>query len=276
MSMWSTFSEYVSHNNQSIFILQYCYGIIHSVDKIDTTMDLTKKLIKLGLTEKEASLYLTGLHIGPATILELSKHAQIKRGTVYEIMTPLISLGFFTKTLKNKKILFTPSDPNILKVIHNEREELLQSVFPLLRQMTNPLTRKPQVYFYDNIEDIRRVHYTYLDQQKGEIIGIEDEDLAVLFGTETIDGYIKKRKKMGIKARSIMKYSAKEWVERGEEDYRTTKLLPKNKKFGISIEIYDEAIIITSLKKEILCLAIESKLVADALRTMFDIMWDGI
>ena len=65
-------------------------------------MDLTKKLIKLGLTEKEASLYLTGLSIGPATILDLSRKSSIKRGTVYEIIMRLVSLGFFTKTIKNR------------------------------------------------------------------------------------------------------------------------------------------------------------------------------
>jgi sugar-specific transcriptional regulator TrmB len=250
--------------------------MIKSVIFIDKTMDVTKKLIKLGLSEKEASLYLAGLSIGPATILQLSRHAQLKRGTVYEIITNLVSLGFFTKTLKNKKIRYVPSDPNILKVIQNEREGLLESIFPLLRQMSNPLTQKPQVYFFDDIEDIKKIHTNYLKVQKGEMFGLEDSRLAALFGKEWITDYIKRRKKLGIRARSIMEHSAHEWVERGEEDYRTTKLLPKDRKFEISIEIFDEAIVLTSLKNEILCIAIENKLVADAMRTMFEIMWDGI
>lgn len=239
-------------------------------------MDITKKLMKLGLTEKEASLYLTGLNVGPSTILNLSKKSGIKRGTVYEIMTTLVSLGLFTKTIKNKKILFITSDPNILKVIQNERDSLLDSIFPLLREMSNPLTRKPQVYFFDNLEDIKKIHTTYLKAQKYEMFGLEDSRLADLFGREWISDYIKKRKKMGIKASSIMEYSAHEWVEKGELDLRITKLLPKGRNFEISIEIFDEAVILTSLKNEVLCLAIENKLVADALRTMFKIMWEGI
>ncbi len=239
-------------------------------------MDLSEKLTKLGLTEKEATLYLSGLNIGPATILQLSRHAQLKRGTVYEIITNLVSLGFFTKTIKNKKVVYLPSDPNILKVIQNEREGLLESIFPLLRQMSNPLTRKPQVYFFDDLEEIKKIHTSYLKAQKCEMFGLEDSRLADLFGKEWIASYIAKRKKLGIRARSIMEHSAHEWVERGPEDARTTKLLPKGRKFEISIEIFDEAIVLTSLKNEVLCIAIENKLVADAMRTMFEIMWDGI
>lgn len=239
-------------------------------------MDLTNKLIKLGLSEKEASLYLTGLSIGPATILDLSRKSSIKRGTVYEIITNLVSLGFFTKTIKNKKVLFTPSDPNILKVIQNEREGLLESIFPLLRGMSNPLTRKPQVYFFDDLEDIKKIHMTFLKTQKKEMFGLEGSELARLFGKEWISVFVKKRKSMGIWSRSIMDYKAGEWVKKAEEDFRITKLLPKGNSFEISIEIFDEAIILTSLKNEVLCLAIENKLVADALRTMFLIMWEGI
>lgn len=239
-------------------------------------MDLVKKLMKLGLTEKEASLYMTGLSIGPSTVLDLSRRSAIKRGTVYEIMTKLVSLGFFTKTIKNKRVLFTPNDPNILKVIQNEREGILESIFPLLRQMSNPLTRKPQVYFFDDLEDIKKIHLAYLKTSKKEILGLEGNKLAELFGEKWIADYIKKRKSFGLHSRSIMEHSGTAWVEKGKEECRVTKLLPRGKKFEITIEIYDEAIIVTSLKNEILCLAIENKLVADAVRTMFDIMWDGI
>lgn len=239
-------------------------------------MDIAKKLMKLGLTEKEASLYLTGLGVGPSTILDLSKKSGIKRGTVYEIITSLVSLGFFTKTLKNKKVLYLASDPNILKIIQNEREGLLESIFPILRGMSNPLMRKPQIYFFDDLEDIRKIHLTYLKAQKKEILGLEGGESASLFGEEWIREYIKKRKKLGIVARSIMDHSSTNWVEKNKDDHRVTKLLPKGKKFEIAIEIYDESILLTSLKNEVLCLAIENKLVADAMRTMFEIMWEGI
>jgi sugar-specific transcriptional regulator TrmB len=63
-------------------------------------MQIVRELTKLGLSEKEAKVYIAGLELGKATILELSKKAEVKRGTCYEIVMNLSNLGLFKKTLK--------------------------------------------------------------------------------------------------------------------------------------------------------------------------------
>jgi len=45
---------------------------------------LEQELKNLGLSEKEAIIYLASLEIGPSTIQEISKRAQIKRSSNLE------------------------------------------------------------------------------------------------------------------------------------------------------------------------------------------------
>lgn len=55
--------------------------------------NLEKTLEKIGLNEKEASLYLATLNLGEAPMSRLSKEAGLKRTTAYQIFRGLEKRG---------------------------------------------------------------------------------------------------------------------------------------------------------------------------------------
>ena len=54
---------------------------------------LEKELEKIGLTEKEAAVYLALLKLGPTTALKIARETGIKRPTVYTTLDALKGRG---------------------------------------------------------------------------------------------------------------------------------------------------------------------------------------
>src|SRR5437899_393424 len=98
-----------------------------------------KELQDLGLSEKEASIYLAALEIGRATADQLAKHAKIKRPTTYVQLESLMKKGLMSTYEEDKKTYFAPESPELLKrFLQKQKEELnskeseLDSLLPLL------------------------------------------------------------------------------------------------------------------------------------------------
>ena len=68
-------------------------------------MDLSKKLIKLGFTQKQALVYLACLQLGVATVLQIAQFAGLKRPIVYLILDDLEEKGLVSKVKEAKKVM---------------------------------------------------------------------------------------------------------------------------------------------------------------------------
>ena len=60
-------------------------------------MEITEDLKTLGLNQKEASIFLASLELGPATISDIARRSNIKRTTVYNLIEPLLQKNLVSK-----------------------------------------------------------------------------------------------------------------------------------------------------------------------------------
>lgn len=123
---------------------------------------LEQDLRNLGLSEKEAIIYLASLELGASTIQELSKKAQIKRSSTYDLISFLIERGLMGDFIKGKKKLFIAEPPErlaslirIQKKELEEKERGLQRIIPELNNLIDISKRKTKVRFYEGKEGIR-------------------------------------------------------------------------------------------------------------------------
>src|SRR4051812_35603168 len=100
---------------------------------------MLKELQDLGLSEKEARVYLAALEIGQATADQLAKQANIKRPTTYVQLESLMKMGLMSTYEEGKKTYFTPESPDTLKKIFESkkrefeaREQDLTAILPEL------------------------------------------------------------------------------------------------------------------------------------------------
>ncbi len=126
-------------------------------------MLLEQYLQNIGLDDKEAKLYLAGLQLGPASIQDLAKAANIKRTTIYEIVETLISKNLFTVTQKGKRKLFVAQEPDNLLLFLKQRENILEQIMPDLESLKNSTATRPAIRIYEGVEGVKQV---YLDMLK--------------------------------------------------------------------------------------------------------------
>ena len=86
-------------------------------------MSLAKQLEQLGLTEKEAKIYVALLEVGEATAQQLATKSGINRATTYVTLENLLKRGLASNITKKKKTYFIIESPQqILDFLDKEKE----------------------------------------------------------------------------------------------------------------------------------------------------------
>lgn len=121
-------------------------------------------LEKLGLSNKEARLYLSLLELGPAVVSDIAKKAHMNRSTAYVVLGFLIKRGFVSISDIKSVRLYTPTSPEHLVRLakesadkHNELVGITKTLLPKLKSMQNKTEQKPRVQFFDGNEGIKVV-----------------------------------------------------------------------------------------------------------------------
>lgn len=123
---------------------------------------LIKNLEDLGLSEKEAKVYLATLTIGASSVQQISESAGIKRVTAYVILESLMGMGLVDQTNQGRKTLFVAKPPASLKRLLSkkaaelkEQEANFEAVLPQLVGLSELPKEMPSVQVYHGIEASR-------------------------------------------------------------------------------------------------------------------------
>ncbi|MEX0672441.1 MAG: helix-turn-helix domain-containing protein, partial [Candidatus Paceibacterota bacterium] len=112
---------------------------------------LEKNLQNLGMSEKEAKVYLALLQVDSASATELSRTTDIKRPTVYVIIESLAEKGLVSETTVGKRTQFQAESPERLETyverrkqeLNEQSKELKSDVIPQLRSMQRGTGERP-------------------------------------------------------------------------------------------------------------------------------------
>lgn len=236
------------------------------------------QLQKLGLSKKEAQLYLISLETGPATIAKLAQKSGLKRGTIYEFLGEMIEKGILEITISGKRKLYSGVEPKKLNKIIERQKAILDNLIPDLSMMAIGSSEKPRIKFYEGKDAILSVYYEILDLPIGtEVVGFATfEGIHKLYSQKIIDSYIKKRAERKIKQKLIVPSDEYAQIHSAEnkKEARETIMIPKEK-FNINneVNIYQNKVVITSLGEENVAVVIESKQIADSQRAIFNLLW---
>jgi sugar-specific transcriptional regulator TrmB len=137
-------------------------------------MDITI-LKKLGLSEKELTVYLKLLEHGPISVRSLSEIAKINRGTAYEILKDLQAKGLASYYNDETKQKFVAEDPEQLNRIVGQEEnrvlwlkENIGSLIPELRSIRSKSDNQPVTKLYEGDAGIRAILNDLLDTLKAD------------------------------------------------------------------------------------------------------------
>jgi HTH-type transcriptional regulator, sugar sensing transcriptional regulator len=251
---------------------------------------LEKILEKLGLSEKEAKVYLATLELGQDSVQNIAKKADVNRPTAYFIMERLMELGLISTLEHGKKTLFVAESPKELEnllnrekqEVENRRNELKESMNQLLA-MYNASEGKPVVRYFEGKEGL-----IALDKYGEEMVK-KDEEVLYVTPVDIVRKVFPDRRKEALKDRVSKKVKSRViytytdpndiWpAQKNKLEYRVAKYLPRDKfPFNVIISIYPRNLIkfYSMDTARLYGVAIESDDFAKNMRLFFELAWLG-
>ncbi len=242
--------------------------------------ELAAKLQSLGLSDKEAKVYVASLFLGPAAVQKIAEQAGVNRATAYVILDQLGEIGLVSQSTEDKKTVFVPEGPEALDRWIDSQEELvkgrrneLKSLLPELKQSARADTEDaPVVRFYKGAEGSRAVtDYARKKAKPGtEIYSLTNVDEIERKLPGHLGSNPSHRVKKKISSKVIYSYVG--------DVPSDPKLLRQTYKIGqpviADIDLYDDrASLETYGEKNSVSILIESKEIVGALRQLFELAW---
>lgn len=239
-------------------------------------MTLEERLIKAGLEQKEAKIYLAALELGPATVLQLSKKAAVKRPTTYVLLDRMTEQGYFAKTSKQGKVLYSAEKPEALLRALHAKEEMLQQAIPELSAIMSTASERPKITIREGRDGIEQVYAEIYENPEIKFFG-SPKDIQRNF-PEVLKKFEEIAKKKLTIVQDIvttdpadLQYARKATAL----PYYETRLLPKGLNISIDCAIFGNKVAIFSIKKDLFVVVIESKDVADSFRALHALAWQA-
>lgn len=239
--------------------------------------DLLPILEAVGLDDKEARLYLTGLHIGSAPASEYGKRSKLNRITSYNALEGMVQKGIFTMERKMRGKYYSPVAPEYLSIEARKNAEALERSLPELRSLQGAKHRSPHVRFFEGWEGVRKVYEDSLTAS-GELLNFANSAAVREFWPGYDEEYVEERVRRGVYLRGIAPDDAAGRKVHGEDRkrLREIRLVPaKDFDFTNEINIYDHKVAICSFADagEVFGVIIESQEVAKTQRQIFEMAW---
>ncbi len=236
-------------------------------------------LLKIGLTEGEAKVYLALSELGSSTVGPIVKKSKVAYSNVYDILNRLIDKGIVSFIIKNKTKYFQAAPPvNLVDFLDkkekeiNKQKESLKEILPDLEKLQE-LKIKQEAEIFLGKKGLRTAYEKLLKNttKKDELLFfyIHEEKYGEEsnFFYNSITELSQKAKNRGI----CNKDYQKSWFAKkaGFLKMKFTKIpMPGN------IDIIKDKVLIVSWRDTIFSILISSQSFANNLRDYFEHMWN--
>lgn len=241
-----------------------------------------KYLKDIGLSDKEAAVYLALLSFDKALIADISEKAGVKRPTTYVVLESLAKKGLVSEVNEGKKTYYMAEPPEKLELfverqIHllEENKKSLDIIVPQLKGMRREEGEKPLVQFYEGKEGVLSAHNDIYAKKFDDepVYMIYSRDLIKdLFSQKEGDALRAKRIAKGIKSKVV--YTSKFDEKPSDETGSRFKIDHDKYPLLSDIGIYGDQVKISVFGKRLSGISIKSRELADTLKSLVNYIFD--
>lgn len=244
---------------------------------MSTSHELRHALIAFGFDDKETRLYLAGIELGEATVLELSRLTKLPRTTLYPVLESLCRRGYFRlKSIQGrKKFLANPPELFVKHLV--DREAKFREILPLFDVLKGVTAESVGVTIYEGSEGFKQFWQQIFRS------GVKEYCLLTT-GVQMLDyvkePYLKKqiiaeRLKRGIRSRQLVVETpeSRKFVTRDSTELRESRFLPPNTKLPATMLLFGNDVAFITTRKENSVILVTSGDTSVTLRTMFELLW---
>jgi len=240
-----------------------------------------KELIKLGLNESEAKVYLKLLEIGSCKAGRLDKELKYNRTTIYKALDNLIKKGLVSFVIKENRKYFEAANPGNLKENLKieeeklkEKKETVEKLIPELEQLFKSTKPEQEANIYKGIKGLKTVFNDILQTLKeGEeylAFGVP-EHAQIFWGYfEEFNKVFKKKK---LRGRIIFDERAINLIKSCKKYGYGVKTLPKEYVTPAEVNIFKDKTAIVLWGKNPIVFLIKSSEIAKSFKSYFNLLW---
>lgn len=257
-------------------------------DELMNEQQLISHIEELGLSNKEARVYVSCLVLGPSPVQRIADQAGIKRVTAYVILESLVGLGLVSQSVKGKKTFFIAEEPANLERLLEKRESELrdqrlnfQQILPELGRLKAIPKELPEVKFYDGADGVRGLFGSFFSSYKGDA-----KDIYAISNIDQLNSFFPDRgvgkanpERVKHKVLSHLIYTSERgaiYHDTDSQDNRVSRFIPLEKyplTGDISV-IGDYVIMISLTGAKPMGITVRNRDIARAVKTVFDMAWD--
>lgn len=247
-------------------------------------------LMRLGLSDREAAVYITLLGLGPSSVLQISRKAKVARATTYLTLESLMKSGLVSTFQREKSALYVAAGPDRFRDLIKQRredlnkeEELLKDLMPKLDAFIWSEDSRPTVVYYHGQEGLKTMRSEMLRMTRpGETwYNFSPVDhLVRVFGEDSYS-YDRQRLARKIKSKTIFttasaELKAKELAGTDPKRLQRRFVSPKRFTSGTGVSIFGNRVAMGIMEKRMGGIIIESESVATMMREFFNLAWDAL
>ncbi|MDO8565028.1 MAG: helix-turn-helix domain-containing protein [bacterium] len=241
-----------------------------------------KYLKDIGLSDKEAAVYLALLSFDKALVTEIADKANIKRPTTYVILESLAKKGLVSEANIGKKTFYIAEPPEKLglfveRQIHllEENKKSLDIIVPQLKGIQREQGEKPVVQFFEGKEGVISSSHNIFSKK------INDEPVYIVYSKDTVmDMFSEKEAKemrelrisRGIKSKAI--YISKEGEKPSDETGDRIKIDENKYPIKSDITIYGDQVRVAVFGKRLSGIFVKNQELADTLKSLIKYIFD--
>ncbi len=249
---------------------------------------LNKELEKLGLSEKEASVYLAAIQTGPSSVQKISQKSKVNRATTYVIIESLMEMGLMSTYDEGKKTFYVAEKPyQLIEHFSQKEEEIhkkiekLKKIVPELNLLYNDFSDKPKIRYFEGTEGLKAVYDNYVNNLE------EGEEVYTFLPYDEFRNSALQSKWKGVRERRMAKkinakviYTSREgrkidYEIAGKRRMQEHLFVPFEKyPFRGGMNIYGNRIFMIDYLGKLGGVVIENKTLAEMFKNIFRIIWD--
>ncbi len=241
---------------------------------------LQKMLVRAGLSDAEAAVYLAMLELGPATVLQIARQSGVKRTTIYPVVEALRAKGLVSVQEVGFKRRFAAEDPSRLDRILEEQKLALKSFFPELSALYSLRGGDSIIRYYTGVPAMRSVYDEMLSELRDgeDYYGFGDPERWDSFDKAYFKTFIERRLKIDLKAKMLLVPSevGRSYKRTEKNFHEEVRLLPEGTMLDANMAITPRKIVIHPLTHPITTIVIETPALVRMQQTLFRVMWDAL
>lgn len=243
--------------------------------------EATRRLLELGLSEKEAGVYLALLELGPSGVQHVAEKANVNRSTCYALIGSLKQRGLVSELERDGRITYVPESPQRLaELIEKEAQQLsskrqiLQQGMPDFLALFNAIEQKPRVRYFEGEKGMVSAREALMEQDlEQEYLSFTAIDEATGLASRIDE---RGRQRMARRLHGRLVIAVKPGMELPMTDLKTweVRTLPYSQApFTGEVDIFGDKVAAFVFHPEVIGLLVDSAHLSRIFRALFEAAW---